>query len=175
MIPVSPCWFDETKTVVRPLLEFSKFDLENYVEKYNLPHAVDPSNADTSYDRNWIRQELMPFIQARNEIVDINVRKVAAIQNETFNLLNELARIDFKATALSNDTLDWKKVKELSISRIKNLVMYICSENNVIDLSIHHVESFAKGLSLADPDSKNELRMRNFHISKVGKRIIINK
>jgi hypothetical protein len=117
----------------------------------------------------------MPFIQARNEIVDINVRKVASIQNESYNLMSDLARIDFKATALSNDTLDWKKVKELSISRIKNLVMFICAENNVIDLSIHHVESFAKGLVDADSESKNELRMKNFHISKVGKRIVINK
>jgi tRNA(Ile)-lysidine synthase len=175
MIPVSPCWFDDSKIVIRPLLEFSKFQLEDYVEKHNIPHVIDPSNIDTSFDRNWIRHELMPFIQARNEIVDINVRKVASIQNESYNLMSDLARIDFKATALSNDTLDWKKVKELSISRIKNLVMFICAENNVIDLSIHHVESFAKGLVDADSESKNELRMKNFHISKVGKRIVINK
>lgn len=172
MVPVSKCWFDENKMVIRPLLSFTKSQLESYVSDHNVPFVTDPSNNNTTFDRNWIRHELMPFLKARNEIVDINIRTVAAIQNETHELLNDLAKIDFQNAYISDTELDWKKVKDLGTRRIKNLIMFICSEHNVVDLSIGHIEQFAAGLVDSTSDSRNELRLKMFKINKVGSRIM---
>lgn len=174
MSMTSPCWFDMSKRVIRPLLEYTKPELVDYAKLHNVPYVVDPSNADISYDRNWIRNCLMPMIQERNEIADINIRKVAAIQDEAYSLMNDLARIDLGFVRLPSGELDWRKLKTLSLQRVKNLVMYICAERNLVDVSIHHVESFSRGLLAADDDSRNELRMREFHMYKRGKRIIID-
>ena len=170
----SPCWFDMSKTVIRPLLDYTKDELTAYANDHDIQYVIDPSNADTSYDRNWIRNCLMPLIQDRNEIADINIRKVAAIQDEAYGLMNDLARIDLEFVTLPSNELDWAKLKTLSLSRVKNLVMYICSERNLVDVSIHHVESFCRGLLAADNDSRNELRLRDFHMRKSGKRIVID-
>jgi len=174
MSPNSPCWFDESKRVVRPLLDMSKSQLVEYVHDNNIPYVTDPSNVDISYDRNWIRQCLVPTIQERNEIADINIRKAAAIQEEAYGLMTDLARIDLDNVKMSNGDLDWKKLRLLSVPRVKNLVMFVCAENNIIDVSIHHVEAFARGLINADYDSKNELRLRDFHMYKRGRRVIID-
>lgn len=169
----SPCWFDERKQVVRPLLDITKTQLVDYAITHNVQYITDPSNADTSYDRNWVRQCLVPFIQARHEIADINIRKAIAIQDEAYGLMTDLAQIDLEKIKLDNSDLDWKKLKLLSLPRLKNLIMFICAENNLIDVSIHHVETFARGLLSADGDSKNELRLRDFHMYKRGTRVII--
>jgi len=174
MTETSPCWFDLSKKVIRPLLNCSKVELEDHVIKHNIPYVTDPSNADNAYNRNWIRNCLMPTIQERDEIADINILKVVRIQNEAYELMNDLAQLDLTSVTLPNGDLDWSKLKTFSSRRIKNLIMYICTPNNLVDVSIHNVETFSKGLLDADEDSRNELRLRNFRMFKIGKRIVID-
>ena len=169
----SECWFDKSKTVVRPLLDYTKEYLENYAREHNVPWIVDPSNSDTSYDRNWIRAILVPMLKARNEIADVNIRKVAAIQGESYDLMTDLAKIDFDAAKTVNGNLDVTKLKRLSKPRLKNLIMFICNERNLTDVSIHHVETFADGLLRSNGDSKTEMRLRNFLMYKTGNVLVI--
>ena len=174
MTEISPCWFDMTKQVIRPLLEYNKTQLEEYVSKHHVPFVIDPSNADNAYNRNWIRNCLMPTIQGRDEIADINILKVVRIQGEAYELMNDLAELDLKAVSMVNGDLNWSKLRTLGSRRIKNLIMYICTQYNLVDVSIHNVETFSRGLLVADEDSKNELRLRNFRMYKDGKRIVID-
>ena len=51
--------------VARPLLNWKRVDRERYLEKHRLAWKQDPSNADTSFDRNFLRNELLPTIEAR--------------------------------------------------------------------------------------------------------------
>ena len=46
--------------VVRPFRKTRKRDLELWANLNNVPYVTDPSNADTSFRRNYIRHELMP-------------------------------------------------------------------------------------------------------------------
>ena len=43
---------------VRPLLSYSREDIDEYIAKNNLPFVEDETNADTSYSRNFLREEL---------------------------------------------------------------------------------------------------------------------
>ena len=174
MTESSPCWFDMSKQVIRPLLNHSKIQLEEYVAQHGVPFVTDPSNADNAYNRNWIRNCLMPTIQARDEIADINILKVVRIQSEAYELMNDLAEMDLAAVSLGGGDLDWSMLKTYSHRRIKNLIMYICTQYNLMDVSIHNVETFSRGLTVADEDSRNELRLKNFRMYKVGKRIVID-
>jgi tRNA(Ile)-lysidine synthase len=47
----------------RPLLSFTRNELELYRAIWNLPWQEDSSNATTKYTRNRIRQELIPWIE----------------------------------------------------------------------------------------------------------------
>ncbi len=171
----SPCWFDMTKNVVRPFLSVKRSEIEHYVEVNGIPYVTDPSNADLRYDRNWIRHELIPLLEERNSAADINILKSVEIQSETYLLIRELAELDRISCSHPDGNLDWTKLKSLGLVRIKNLIMHICSANNLIDVSTHHVEEFSKGLLVANMDSRNELRLRGFNIKKVGKTLFINR
>jgi tRNA(Ile)-lysidine synthase len=51
--------------VARPLLEMRRLDLEAYLRQRNIAWLKDPSNADTSFDRNYLRRELFPLLEQR--------------------------------------------------------------------------------------------------------------
>jgi tRNA(Ile)-lysidine synthase len=51
--------------VARPLLDYRRSDLEAYLEARGIPWLTDPSNADTRFDRNYLRQELFPILEQR--------------------------------------------------------------------------------------------------------------
>jgi tRNA(Ile)-lysidine synthase len=49
----------------RPLLALPRASLRGYAEKHKLVWIEDPSNADTSLDRNFLRMEILPRIMRR--------------------------------------------------------------------------------------------------------------
>jgi tRNA(Ile)-lysidine synthase len=51
--------------LVRPLLDHTRRELEEYAEHHALAHVHDPSNADTTIDRNFVRAQLLPLLASR--------------------------------------------------------------------------------------------------------------
>jgi tRNA(Ile)-lysidine synthase len=51
--------------VARPLLEMHRCDLEAFLAERGIEWLTDPSNADTSFDRNYVRQALFPQLEQR--------------------------------------------------------------------------------------------------------------
>lgn len=49
----------------RPLLPFSRQDLTEYVQSRNISWLDDPSNQDTSLNRNYLRHQVLPLLQQR--------------------------------------------------------------------------------------------------------------
>ncbi len=47
----------ENYTILRPLLEFSKDELKNFLDKKNIKYFIDFSNFDTKYKRNYFRDK----------------------------------------------------------------------------------------------------------------------
>jgi len=52
-------------TLVRPLLAFSRADLEDYAHRHALAWVEDPSNSQTRHDRNFLRQQVLPLLAER--------------------------------------------------------------------------------------------------------------
>lgn len=55
---------DESRHLIRPLLDFDRAELENYLIGKNLKWSTDSTNSDAYYRRNLIRNEALPKIQA---------------------------------------------------------------------------------------------------------------
>ena len=51
--------------IIRPLLSFHKEELLEYCRTEGLPYALDQSNTEPIYDRNRIRLELLPELEAK--------------------------------------------------------------------------------------------------------------
>jgi len=64
--------------LVRPLLPFTRRELEAWVRARSLPAHLDPANADLRHDRSWLRARLLPEIRARFADVDDRILETAA-------------------------------------------------------------------------------------------------
>ena len=51
--------------LIRPLLKVSRQSLARYVSEHQLKTIADPSNLDTSIDRNFLRQNILPLLESR--------------------------------------------------------------------------------------------------------------
>jgi len=85
--------------VARPLLEVSRGEIEALAQKARLRWIEDPSNADTRFSRNFLRQRLMPLIREHWPGVDRALARSATHMADAAALLNERAAHDLAALA----------------------------------------------------------------------------
>jgi len=65
------------KNIIRPLLNFSRKEIENYVNQHQVPFREDKSNADTKYTRNLIRHKVIPELEKINPAIVETLNKEA--------------------------------------------------------------------------------------------------
>lgn len=56
---------NESVTLVRPLLQFDRQQISDYLREINQPYRVDHSNSESTYTRNYLRNSLLPELRNR--------------------------------------------------------------------------------------------------------------
>lgn len=80
--------------LIRPLLNFSKAELTEYARVNDLQWIEDSSNLDTNFDRNFLRQEIIPRLKMRWPDAGKSLQRSAELSRESESLLQELAAMD---------------------------------------------------------------------------------
>jgi tRNA(Ile)-lysidine synthase len=78
--------------LVRPFLGFSRTELLDYATAQNLSWVEDASNADESFDRNFLRRRVMPLLRQRWPGAARAMSRGAAHCAEAAQILDERAR-----------------------------------------------------------------------------------
>jgi len=83
-------------SIVRPLIDTYRAEVESYIAEHALPYRIDETNVDTTYARNRVRHELIPLLErAFNTQVKsalVRLAEVAAAQSDLVDALAESAR-----------------------------------------------------------------------------------
>jgi tRNA(Ile)-lysidine synthase len=109
--------------LLRPLLAFTRAELEAYARQHGLLWVEDDSNADPRYTRNALRHELLPVLA--RFIPDYRERLIGSAQRmaEAAHMLDALAALDGAQAGLP-DCIDSKQLGKLSETRARNLLAY---------------------------------------------------
>lgn len=110
-------------SVLRPVLDCSRAELEHYAHTLGLVHIDDESNADTRYRRNAVRQRIAPAIEAHFPGFAATVSRSARHLQSAQRLLDELAAIDLAACA-QGGALMVARLRSLSGERVDNLLRH---------------------------------------------------
>lgn len=54
--------YQKDNIYIRPMLETSKKEILEYIKQNEIPYVVDETNAESTYTRNYLRNEVMPLI-----------------------------------------------------------------------------------------------------------------
>lgn len=80
----------DTYAIVRPLISYTKRELEEYDRENHVPYFIDSSNDKDKYTRNRYRKNILPFLKEEDENVHLKFLKFS-------NTLEEASRFIIKS------------------------------------------------------------------------------
>lgn len=130
--------------LLRPMLALSRADLSVYAQAHGLEWVDDESNLDTSYDRNFLRHEVLPRLRHRWPTVDATLARAAAHQAEASQLLSDLASADLQHLAGSRPgTLSVSGLLGLDSARRRNALRHWLRQRGLPptdSIQLHRIE-----------------------------------
>jgi tRNA(Ile)-lysidine synthase len=122
-------------SLARPLLTCSRQQLHDYAQARGLIWIEDPSNRDTAFARNFLRNDVFPLLQQRWPQASQNLARCAEHLGEAQGLLDELAEGDLAvagedgpSTWAGLHSLDLAALVALSPARQRNALQYWLSQ-----------------------------------------------
>ena len=146
--PFGPAW------LVRPLLSYSREELRQYAVAHNLEWIDDPSNEDRSFDRNYLRHEVFPVLQARWPDASSRLRQSALLAGEAALLLDQLADSDLRSLGARADRLSVTGLRALDEERQRNVLRYTVRELGLPPIPASALQSFVTDLLPAREDAQ---------------------
>ncbi|ASK28579.1 tRNA lysidine(34) synthetase TilS [Neisseria chenwenguii] len=94
-----PVWrsLNRQTKIWRPLLSFSREDLQHYAAEHGLDYVDDESNGNPAFLRNWLRNEALPAWRQRIPELDKHILANVRSLQDDLALLDEIAAEDFQA------------------------------------------------------------------------------
>ena len=93
--------------IIRPLLSYSKHELQRYNEKNNVPFSIDKSNLSDDYTRNKIRHSTVEKLTRKER--DKLLVEIKAKSNEQIRIQTKFSKEEFLSLGYEDivRTLDW--------------------------------------------------------------------
>lgn len=79
--------------IIRPLLATPRADIEAYCDTYNLETRFDRSNLDTTYFRNKLRHEIIPYLGEINPQISERLQNLAEVVRADYELHQEFVSV----------------------------------------------------------------------------------
>ncbi|QLB12957.1 tRNA(Ile)-lysidine synthase [Bisgaardia hudsonensis] len=137
--------------IFRPLLPFTRQQLETYAEQEKLVWIEDESNQDNQYDRNFLRNQILPELRQRWGHFDEAVQRSAQHCFEQQTLINELLAEDFQKNFNKNDrTFSIENFKDYSLIKQKALLRLWFAEFNLAMPSVIQLQQIIQDVILSD-------------------------
>jgi tRNA(Ile)-lysidine synthase len=138
----------------RPLLGFTREELQDYARQHSLDWVEDPSNASLDPDRNYLRHEVMPRLRARWPSAAATLSRSAAHCAAADQALRALGREDLALCRLSAHRLASYPLLQLPPER-RNHVLRAWSHALGLPLpSSHKLERVLDEVIPARPDAE---------------------
>ncbi|MCL4144096.1 UNVERIFIED_CONTAM: hypothetical protein GTU68_063307 [Idotea baltica] len=144
--------------ILRPLLPYPRKDLEAYAAEQKLQWIEDETNQDTTFDRNFLRQKVVPVLAERWPDYAARVAHSAALCAETDQLAIILAAQDLAAVYERSERIGWSIALEpfmaLDASRQANLLRHWAGQHQLPQPGHRIVETVLHELLPARQDAE---------------------
>ncbi len=162
--------------LLRPLLKFSRVELETYAAERELPWYNDPSNRESRFDRNYLRNEVSPILRKRWPNFQDSLATASSLQVETQTLLDEFAAEDLDRLKRDESggfaTLDLAALLELGVARRHNLIRYWIAHAALPALTQARMHELDRQLH-ARVDATPEIAMPDYSIRIYDQRLFL--
>lgn len=98
IVGISPVRDENGVTVVRPLFELEKKEIERYLDERSIAYRVDSTNLEPVYFRNVVRKEILPHLEKYNPRLKRALCSLAEHLREDFEFIKEAKKDAIRKT-----------------------------------------------------------------------------
>ncbi len=144
--------------LLRPLLDAPHRALLDYAKQHRLTWIEDESNADTKFDRNFMRHEILPVLAKQYPAIRQTISRSAQHMAEANGLLDEIAKQDVQS-CLKEKTINLQILKQLSQARINNALRWWLVQNDCNLPSAAQLQQISQQLFTAKTDAMVKIKV----------------
>ena len=164
--------------LARPLLEFSRGQLEAWANSAGLPWIEDPSNSDQRFDRNYLRNSVIPLLKTRWPSFIRRVEASARGCADSHALNQKLAQLQWHACDgvyqhSQPYSLDLRAFAELSPLEQGNLLRWWCQSCGLPAPVSADWQRTLAGLMEAAADREPELLGQGYSVRRFQHRLYL--
>jgi tRNA(Ile)-lysidine synthase len=137
--------------LARPLLEFSRAELEEWARAEQLQWLEDPSNENPSFDRNFLRHRVLPALRERWPAAAHSATRSTAHLREAGRLLDVLAAADLESVAIGS-CLSMTQLASLAPARRRNVLRHWIRQQGMRVPSTRKLATIERDLLIARED-----------------------
>jgi len=138
----------------RPLLSFSRANLQAYAVQQQLSWVEDESNQCDDFDRNFLRNQIFPQLQQRWPSITATFSRSASHCAQSAQLCDELAEKDWRKLVLDDPmTLSVDGLLALHPARQNNVLRYWISRQALPLPTTRQLEQITQRLLIAKKDA----------------------
>jgi tRNA(Ile)-lysidine synthase len=160
-----------TQTILRPLLNVTRAELEAFANERDLKWIDDKSNDDTAYTRNFLRHEITPKLAQRFPHYRSSLARAARHASEADEMLEALAKIDLQ---WDGENAFAQSLDSLPAQRQINALYHWLTWQKVATPSQLQLTDWATQLFRPSPESKPQLAGgHGFVIRRTNNRLVL--
>lgn len=137
--------------LIRPLLDFSRAELEAQAVRWRLDWREDPTNRALEFDRNYLRAEVLPSLRERWPRASKAAVRLARHMRDADEILAAMAAAD--GSGLS-DPVPRASLRALGPARQRNLLRALVAARDLPMPSSDQLEELRLSLAVTRPDAQ---------------------
>ena len=161
-------------TLVRPLLNNTKAELEAYALEHKIVAILDPSNEDVSHDRNFLRHRLLPVLESRWPGYRRTVARAIGHFDEADRILEESLPGNINLVSQCGDPgLSISAMKREGEEHAKFMVRRFLTEQGLTMPNQASLNEFIRQIFYGSEASSALLKIRKRQIRRFGEGIFL--
>lgn len=162
--------------IFRPLLNFSREQLLEFAQQQELSWIEDESNEDNQYDRNFLRNIVLPELRQRWAHFDSAVQRSAQHCYEQQQLLNELLAEEYQKNIVKNDrTFQLHHFARYSSVKQRALLRLWLQDCGVTLPSLAQLEQIISDVIFAKVDAQPQFRLDGNIVRRYQNRLFLTR
>jgi tRNA(Ile)-lysidine synthase len=159
--------------LMRPLLDLSRDQLEEYADLHQLTWIEDDSNCDARFDRNFLRLDILPSLYARWPHFAQSTARSASLCAEQESLLDELLSESLTALTDERGSLSVEGMGSFSAARRSALLRRWLAGREAKMPSREQLQRIWDEVALSREDAQAQLQLGSFVVRRYRQRLYL--
>ena len=157
---------EKTVDYFRPLVDITQGHILDYARQHNLQWQEDESNQNTDFERNFLRQQVLPALTSRWPEFAKSVSRSASLCAEQQALLDELSQEKLGNIQTPDNSLSISPLAQLSDSWQRQLVRFWLGQQNIPSPSYAVLGQLKAELFAASDDANPLIQWQNWQFRR---------